>query len=1224
MNTGRSRAAFAIALALLAPFGSGIRAVDASIDQTVAISIVPSTGETASGPSAAGAGAVDAANRRVVFVSDASNIVGGDTNGATDVFVHDRISKITSRVSVATGGAQANGPSSDAVISADGRFVVFRSSASNLVESDTNGADDVFRHDLSSGETIRVSVADASGGQANGAAIGSVAVSGTGNAVAFSSLASNLVAGDTNGLSDVFVWRSNGSVVRASLSATGAQATAGSDSPAISVDGAVVAFRTTAALVPADTQSPAADDVYVRDLIAGTTERVSVSSAGGQGNGVAGAPVIAAAGRFVAFSSTSSNLVPDDANGAADVFVRDRALGDTSRVSVSSAGTEGNGSSGPAAISNDGRLVAFSSSASNLVPGDTNGVSDVFVRDRFLGATARASVGPAGTQGNGASYGQPALSPDGSLIVYTTVAADLAPGDTNEASDVLAGVVPPAAAPAALRLASINSSFGRANGASELSSLSGDGRFVAFASDASNLVPGDTNGTGDVFVRDAVTGFVERVSVSNSGAQGDGRSGEPSISADGRFVAFYSAATNLVPNDTNGPGLSGDDIFLRDRLTATTTRISVNNLGIQVGGPSRAPKISADGSYIVFQSDAIDLTGPDLNNATDVFRLNRLTGQVEMVSVSTAGAQGNGASTGPSISEDGGVVAFHSAASNLVPGDTNAGTDVFVRTFAPRATTRVSVATGGAQGIAGNAAAGVVSATGRSVAFHASYPNLVAGDTNGVADVFLHDRTSGATSRISLASDGEQSNGVSVLQSREQISADGRFVVFESGATNLVAGDSNGVTDVFVRDVVAGTTTRLSESAAGSGGSATSQLPAISFDGRVVVFASDAADLVASDTNGRRDLFVSQRAVEGTAAASVSSSNVVASGTQTAGPAGRSISDDGRFVVFASDAANLVAGDTNGVADIFVRDRITGATRRVSVSSAGAQATLASSEPAISASGRFVVFTSQAPNLVAGDTNGTADVFRADLLSGDVRRVSTLADGELAGPSGRAVISADGRFVAFESSAANIPGDTNPGADVVVKDVSAGTLAVASAGANAPATRPSISDDGSVVAFVSEASTLVAGDTNGAADAFAWTRATGAVSLISLADSGQRADGPTSAVALSRTGRFAAFASTATNLAPGRPGIFLRDRTLGSTDLVSGADADGGSREPAISSEGRFVAFVSDAANLVTGDTNGAADVFVADTVLGGFRRASAGSFGQPVSYTHLTLPTKA
>ncbi|HEX9695551.1 MAG TPA: PxKF domain-containing protein [Actinomycetota bacterium] len=1213
MASTRSRAALALALALalVAPLATSLRASHAAAGDTDAISIVPSTGETANGASAAGRDAVDAANRRVAFVSDASNLIAGDTNGAADVFVFDRVARSVTRASVATGGGQANGPSSDAVLSANGRFVVFRSAATNLVAGDTNGSEDVFRHDLSTAATIRVSVAGGTGEQANGASIGPVASSGTGDAIAFSSLASNLVSGDTNGFSDIFVWRSGGTIVRASVSSSGAQATAGSDSPALSLDGGLVAFRTAAALVPADTQSPAADDVYVRDVAAGVTERVSVSATGGQGNGAAAAPSMSADGRSVAFTATSSNLVPDDDNAAPDVFVRDRVLRDTSRASVASSGAGGNDASGPATISQDGRLVAFSSAASNLVAGDTNGASDVFVRDRILASTGRVSVAAGGAQAGGASFGAPAISPDGSTLAYTTAASNLVPGDANGATDVLAVALPFAAAPPALRLASLSSSSGPANGDTTSVGLSGDGRFVAFESAASNLVPGDTNGVADVFVRDSVTGSVERVSVAGGSAQADGRSGEPSISADGRYVAFFSSASNLVPGDSNGPGLAGDDVFVRDRQAATTTRVSVNRFGLQVVGPSRAPQISADGRFVVFHSDALDLTGPDLNSATDVFRYDRVTGDVEMVSLSTGGAQGNGASTNPSVSEDGSVVAFQSAASNLAAGDTNGGTDVFARTFAPRVTTRVSVATGGVQGTGGNAVSGVVAAGGRHVAFHASYPNLIAGDTNGVTDVFIHDRISAETSRVSVAFDGAQSNGVSTLQSRQQISADGRFVAFESGATNLVAGDVNAATDVFVRDVTAVATDRVSQSAAGAGGSAASQMPAISFDGRVVAFVSDAADLVASDANGRRDAFTFDRAGEGASIASVSSSNATAAAAQSAGVAQRSVSNDGRMVVFVSAAAGLVPGDTNGVADVFVRDRITGATRRVSVSGAGAQATLGSSEPAISSSGRFVVFTSLAPNLVAGDSNGAADVFRADLLTGDLRRASLPPEGELAGASGRGVISADGRFVAFESSAPNVPGDTNPAADVLVKDVSSGDLLIASAGANAGASRPSIVDDGSVVAFVSDASNLVSGDTNLAADAFAWIRATGAVSRISLATGGAQADGPATGVAISRTGRFAAFASTATNLAPGRPGVFLRDRTLGTTELVSGAEADGDSRDPAISSEGRFVAFVGEATNLVPGDGNGVADIFVRDTVLGGIRLASAGSFGQ-------------
>jgi Tol biopolymer transport system component len=221
---------------------------------------------------------------------------------------------------------------------------------------------------------------------------------------------------------------------------------------------------------------------------------------------------------------------------------------------------------------------------------------------------------------------------------------------------------------------SVASDGAQGNGDSECPSISADGRYVAFASLASNLVPGDTNGRMDIFVHDRLTGQTTRVSVASDGTEGNGDSGFPSISADGRYVAFASLASNLVPGDTNGTW----DVFVHDRLTGQTTRVSVASGGAQGNGDSRFPSISADGRYVAFQSYASNLVPGDTNGVLDVFVHDRLTGQTTRVSVASDGTQGDSYSFGSSISADGRYVAFASYASNLVPGDTNGWADVFV------------------------------------------------------------------------------------------------------------------------------------------------------------------------------------------------------------------------------------------------------------------------------------------------------------------------------------------------------------------------------------------------------------------------------------------------------------------------------------------------------------------------------------------------------------------
>jgi Tol biopolymer transport system component len=307
---------------------------------------------------------------------------------------------------------------------------------------------------------------------------------------------------------------------------------------------------------------------------AATTQRVSVSSAGVQGNGDSFDASVSAGGRYVAFSSAADNLVPGDTNTFQDVFVRDRVSGTTTRVSVSSGGAQANGASSDAVISADGNVVAFVSEASNLVPGDTNGGADIFVRDLAAGTTERVSVSSRGAQQDCRSVfdgcsEQVAISADGRFVAFSSPVSNLVPGDTNNAMDIF---VRDRLLGRTGRVSVPNGRGGQANLGSFDPSISADGRFVAFDSPASNLVAGDTNKVGDVFVRDRSKARTGRVSISNSRAQGNLESGGPAISGDGRFVAFSSHATDLVRGDTNRAA----DVFLYERARAATTRVSVS------------------------------------------------------------------------------------------------------------------------------------------------------------------------------------------------------------------------------------------------------------------------------------------------------------------------------------------------------------------------------------------------------------------------------------------------------------------------------------------------------------------------------------------------------------------------------------------------------------------------------------------------------------------------
>jgi archaellum component FlaF (FlaF/FlaG flagellin family) len=358
--------------------------------------------------------------------------------------------------------------------------------------------------------------------------------------------------------------------------------------------------------------------VFVHDRQTGQTTRVSVSSTGQQANARSEFGSISADGRYVTFTSGASNLVPGDTNRWSDVFVHDRQTGQTTRVSVSSTGQQANDESRLPEISADGRYIAFQSRASNLVPGDTNGWSDVFVHDRQTGQTTRVSVSSTGQQADWSSE-NPAISADGRYVTFQSGASNLVPGDTNYSGDVF---VHDRQTGQTTRV-SISTTGQQANDWSEFGSISADGRYVTFTSFASNLVPGDTNDIWDVFAHDRQTGQTTRVSVSSTGQQANNLSGAGSISDNGRYVTFSSEASNLVPGDTQmcfiGSWINCRDVFVHDRLTGQTTRVSISSTGQQGNSWSGGSWISADGRYVTFTSFASNLVPGDTNDTWDVF-----------------------------------------------------------------------------------------------------------------------------------------------------------------------------------------------------------------------------------------------------------------------------------------------------------------------------------------------------------------------------------------------------------------------------------------------------------------------------------------------------------------------------------------------------------------------------------------------------------------------------
>lgn len=404
------------------------------------------------------------------------------------------------------------------------------------------------------------------------------------------------------------------------------------------------------------------------------------------------------------------------------------------------------------------------------------------------------------------------------------------------------------ASPAPTERVSVATGGGQARGNSVSPAISKDGRYVAFYSDAPNLVAGDTNRARDVFVHDRQTGQTTRVSVANDGSQANGESFAPAISGDGRYVAFSSSASNLVPGDQN----NANDIFVRDRVANTTTRVSTGLGGAEPNAGSFAPAISADGNVVAYESDATNLVPNDTNAVRDVFVYDRSTGTTNRVSVGTGGVEADAPSEQATLDADGGIVAFSSFADNLIPVDENFTADVFVYVRATQTTSRVSVYSGGFEAD-GNSFHPALSADGRLVAFDSDSFNLAWFDPDEGADVYVYDRLADLIFNVSVDDAGNLGNDTSSWPS---MSSDGRYVAYTTEATDIVPGDQNSVGDIVLYDRQSGAANRLSLTNSGNESDNESLHPSISGDGKLVAYESLAANLVAGDSNRKNDIFV--------------------------------------------------------------------------------------------------------------------------------------------------------------------------------------------------------------------------------------------------------------------------------------------------------------------------------------------------------------------------------
>jgi Tol biopolymer transport system component len=814
--------------------------------------------------------------RYVVYESIATNLVPGTPTVMNRIYLFDTTTQKTVCVT-----PYANAPSIDPVISADGRFIAYSTRSTPYSNGDTNNTYDIYLADRDRDgngifdedlyefyfpEWISVT---SSGSVSHGAAV-APSISDDGSRVLFLSLASDLVAGDNN----------------------------------------------------------ASWDAFLRDRSAGTTTRVDVSTAGVEAVSGCMECDLSGDGNTAVFESSSNNLVAGDNNKVSDVFLRDLTAGTTTRISFGINGQESDGNSTVVqhCVSRDGTRVALSSYADNLDSRDGRGGSDVFVYDRNQSAITMVDFNTNGFQADG-DCGATTISADGTKVAFSGWADNLAAGDTNYVNDAFVRDT----VAATTTCLSTSYSGGTGDGESDFAVLTGDGTKAAFSSFADNLVNnGWRGGKRSVYFADlgAVTvGYVSAVAAGETnGASYEYRNPgyvqtANTCSADGRWVVFASQATNFLPYDSNG----GSDVFVCDRTTGAVHCLSLNVNGVPANSGSFCPMISANGRHVVFASFATDLVANDANGATeDVFRVDRDpdgngifdegNDVTIVVSVDSNGNAGNGNSDFPSISADGNRIVFASLASNLSPLDTNGWEDIYVRDVAAGKTTLVSEL----NGTCGNAESWVpsISGDGNVVAFYTWASNLIP-DFSDIAALIVRRVDDDANGYFDLYLGDAHTDYV--FFGPQSLSFDGsRFVWVEWD--NYHSGAYLQLAHLY------GPETWAYEEFSFSLGSQAVTSPAIDANGDAITFASLRNDLVGNDNNSTYDQFLVDVDFDATGffhdfrparLVSMNGSGNPANGRSVGG----GISTDGNLVPFASLATDLVTGDDNGVQDVFVFDR---------------------------------------------------------------------------------------------------------------------------------------------------------------------------------------------------------------------------------------------------------------------------------------------------------------
>jgi hypothetical protein len=971
-------------------------------------------GDLASGSSVPRFGSQD--GRYFFQSSDAPNLVAGcsDLNNGTDVFVFDRTSSTNKLLthSASSLAATANDASTVAAVSSDARWVLTGSLATNLVAgmSDVNLADDVFLIDQATQTTTLVSRSSTGLGTANGQST-PVAISADGRWIVFSSTATNLVEGvvDNNSGNDVYLYdRISGAVslVSQSLAVMPATGLAESRAQSISGDGRWVVFESRSTDFVAGMAASSSNlNVFAFDRVSHNTQLVSRTQAGPgtPANGDSHAAGISHDGRWIVLNTYASNWFPgmSDTNSGYDIMLYDRSLQSTVLVShrFDDPLSTGDASSFAHAISPDGRWILIQNQSSDILSAQT---TDVLLFDRqtqsFVAVTPLFTF-PIPPSEN--SY-PGRMSDDGRWVSYQRGYVGFIPGITDSNSKLDSLLFDRLSGQTLLVSHAVNDESKTANdGSGAAITISADGRWLSYNSAASNLVAGlsDNSVKSSGYIFDRVTR--SSIAMSRSAAtvhimSPNGRSYGNDISDDGRWVLYDSDASNVDLGAASALSGFSQQVFLHDTVAESTQLIShsAGTTTEAASASSYANSISQNGRWITFSSRAQNLIDNivDGNATYDAFLYDRVAGSTELLSptFSSASITADSGSYGTGISEDGRWVLMKSDATDLVAGasDSNGEYDVFLRDRSNNSTILVSKAFGtSATAANGGSMPWRMSEDGRFIVFTSSATNLTDGITyiNASSNVFLFDRTTKAATLVSHSANPLLS--ANDLSFNPQMTADGRWIAFSSRATNLVGDttDTNGAEDAFLYDRLDGSIVLVSRSAAASAstGNAASIGPQVSADGCCVAFSSLATDLVTGvvDANGSHDAFVFGRQELSTRLLS----RMADLPLQTANGASTSnaISSDGQFVAISSAASDMSteAGDSRW--NVFYVN--TGDSTTVLLTKlVGPPSTIQNPtqhSAIMTPDGQHLLLTTDRPNLVGNvaDVNRVADVFSITL-----------------------------------------------------------------------------------------------------------------------------------------------------------------------------------------------------------------------------------------------------